>query len=87
MKQSQKACTIWLTGLSGAGNSSKLSAAIQAGDRPAALALLKQPAEVKALDARAEGTTLTVDLVYRVRASEETRRLRFEHDMRTLGDA
>jgi phage baseplate assembly protein W len=42
--------------------------------------------EVKALDARAEGTTLTVDLVYRVRASDETRRLRFEHDMRTLGD-
>ena len=41
--------------LSGAGNASKLSAAIQAGDRPAALALLKQPAEVKALDA--DGTT------------------------------
>ena len=41
--------------LSGAGTASKLSAAIQAGDRPAALALLKQPAEVKALDA--DGTT------------------------------
>jgi ankyrin repeat protein len=41
--------------LSGAGNASKLSAAIQAGDRPAALALLKQPAEVLAADA--DGTT------------------------------
>jgi len=41
--------------LSGAGNASKLSAAIQAGDRPAALALLKQPAEV--LTADADGTT------------------------------
>jgi uncharacterized protein len=41
--------------LSGAGTASKLSEAIQAGDRQAALALLKQPAEVKALDA--DGTT------------------------------
>jgi uncharacterized protein len=41
--------------LSGAGTTAKLSAAIQAGDRAAALALLKQPAEVKAVDA--DGTT------------------------------
>ena len=41
--------------LSGAGNASKLSAAIQAGDRTAALALLKQPGEATALDA--DGTT------------------------------
>jgi uncharacterized protein len=41
--------------LSGTGTTSKLSAAIQAGDRPAVLALLKRPAEVKAVDA--DGTT------------------------------
>jgi ankyrin repeat protein len=41
--------------LSGAGTTSKLSAAIQSGDRAAVLALMKQPAEVKATDA--DGTT------------------------------
>jgi len=41
--------------LSGAGNASRLSAAIQAGDRQAALALLKQPAEVTSSDP--DGTT------------------------------
>jgi len=41
--------------LSGAGSVAKLSAAIQAGDRQAALALLKQRAEVMAADA--DGTT------------------------------
>ena len=41
--------------LSGAGSTTKLSAAIQAGDRASALTLLKQPAEVAATDA--DGTT------------------------------
>jgi ankyrin repeat protein len=41
--------------LSGAGGTSKLSAAIQSGDRATALALLKQRAEVAAVDA--DGTT------------------------------
>jgi phage baseplate assembly protein W len=42
--------------------------------------------EVKALDARAEGTALAVELAYQLRGTEETRRLRFEHDMRTLSE-
>jgi ankyrin repeat protein len=41
--------------LSGAGSVSKLSEAIQSGNRAAALALMKQPGEVSALDA--DGTT------------------------------
>ena len=51
--------------LSGAGNASRLSAAIQAGDRQAALTLLKQPAEVTSVDP--DGTTpLPMDINPRV---------------------
>lgn len=43
--------------------------------------------EVLQLEARAEDTTLAVDLVYRILATDDTRRLRFERDIRTLDGA
>ena len=42
--------------------------------------------EVKLLEASADGSTLSVELVYQLRGTEQTRRLRFEHDLRTLGE-
>lgn len=41
--------------------------------------------EVKQLEARAEDSTLSVDLVYQIRGGE-VRRLRFEHNIGTIGE-
>ena len=43
--------------------------------------------QVRQLETNADETTLTVDLVYQLVGSPETRRLRFEHDIADSGDA
>jgi phage baseplate assembly protein W len=47
---------------------------------------LGQRLEIRQLETAATDTTLSVDLVYQLAGSPETKRLRFEHDIADSGD-
>ena len=47
---------------------------------------LGQRLEVRQLETSADETTLSVDLVYQIAGSAEPTRVRFEHDIGTIGD-